>query len=846
MAFYGRTPGLTDEHLGTMTNVARASTYGVMPEHGWAYRWRGRVGRAGATAPQARGEFWDTSGGTPAGLRGFTNIFDANQPAFSTGNISDVNQPLAEAAQMFAGAIYAVGIATRGAQLNHGMSAAPSGHSTEMYSRAVADLGPHDPYGHTSRVWGQFAAAIEYMPNQPPAIPDQAGAIGTVHVSDPVMMGSFSDPNQLLPDGRANPKERMKQYRIQLRERGGQTLLVNGTYAASSEESAANEFTFVYGGTLTPDTWYEWRCAVSDQYDAWSDWSGWAEFRIESGAMVSNPRGVARKMLTPTPNAFTIDYGHVEGLNANRVELELRQGSTPVRSVFAADVSWAPGARVISPNWSQWQPLDWGVDFNWRARVRDTLGLWSDWTTPLPFWTNHRPGVPTNLRPTSGSASSSRPTLLFTMSDPDDNPPVLTAPVRLIDADTEAELWVTDAEHVSGSNWRLVLDAALLPDYGTYQWAARGRDQILQSAWSTPATFVYAAGPVVTITSPEQDGIVTSSTFTVWWESDDQIRYRVFVYEDGATEPIFVSSRGTTGRGLQINGGEWIRNGRAYEIAVEVENTATIIGMSPRVRFVVEYPPAPSITGVQANAELAAGDRVPSIYRVGWDQSTVPVGEFERYELYRLELGTYEAITGRELPALDEAAALLDAATLVHETSSISETTATDDHPPSGTPWAYFVIQQVTVGVEPVRSLPAAAIAEALDLTSIVIADKVAGRARRLVLDSLQAADITPIRQRAVLETWDHSGAPIVAEGPVNYLVLTDAYRLYERAGQEPVQQVRQLQELSAPRADGSPTVVIYRDDLGRRVEGSITGVKISRRRLGRFDVELEITGVEV
>jgi hypothetical protein len=846
MAFYGRTPGLTDEYLGTMTNIARASAYGPMPEHGWAYRWRGRVGRAFAEAPQARGQFWDTAAGIPAGLKGYTNPFAASQPAFSTGTISDVSQPLVDAEQMFAGAIYAVGVAARGAQLNHGMSAAPAGQSSTMYARAAADLGPHNPYSHTSTVWGQGAWGIEYMPNAKPAIPAQSGAVGTIHVSDPEFVGAFSDPNQLLPDGRANPKERLKQYRIQLREVGGQALLVNGTYAASGEEAAANAFVFHYGGTLTPDVRYEWRAAVCDQFDAWSDWSSWAEFRIESGAMVSSPRGVAGKVLTMMPNAFTLDYAHVEGLNANRVELELRQGTTPVRSIFAADVTWAPGARVISPNWGQWQPLDWGVDFNWRARVRDTLGLWSDWTTPLPFWTNHRPGVPTNLRPVSGVASSSRPVLSFTMSDPDDQSPQLSAPVRLIDAETDIELWTLPAEHVAGDQWRLPLDADTLPDYGTYRWAARGKDQLLQSAWSTESTVVYAPGPVVAVTAPTDGGIVTSSTFIVWWEADDQVRYRVFIYEDGAAEPVFTSARGTTGRGLQINGGEWIRNGRAYEVAVEVENSATIIGMSPRVRFTVEYPPAPIIVDVQAMAETAAGDRVPSIYRIGWEPSTVAVGRFQRYQLYRMPLGEYEAITGRGLSPVDEAAALMDAAELIHETSSISETTATDDHPPSGVGFAYLVVQEVAEGVESIRSLPAAAIADPLNLTSIVIADKRAGRTRRVVLDILAAAEIAPVRRQAVLETWDHSGVPIVAESPVSYLVLTDAYRLYEREGQTPAQQVAQLQGLRQPRADGSPTLVIYRDDLGRRVEGTITDLKIHRRRLGRFDVEIELTGREV
>ena len=849
MAFYGRPPSGADPALGTINNQVRASVFPPMPEHGWAYRWRGKVGRAFAAVPDGRGELWHTEGDNPAGLLGWTGIFAATEPVTSGASPAVVDQPLVAAVQMFAGRAYAVGAAGLGAQLNHGMIAAGSnpGRNNRLYRRAISDLGPHDPMGYTlNSIEGQGTWAVQYDPNQPPAVPDQSGAVGTVHVSDPVLAGSFCDPNQRLGDGRANPRERLKQYRLQLRQRGAQTLLVNGTYAASGEEAAANAFAFVYAGVFTPDVWYEWRCAVSDQFDAWSNWSSWAEFRIESGAMVSNPGGVASKITTQTPSGFAVDYAHVQGLAADRVELELRQGTTPVRATQQRIVNWQPGRRAISPSWVTWAPLDWGVDFNWRMRVRDTLGLWSDWTTPLPFWTNHRPQVPTHLRPTGGAASTSRPVLTFSMGDPDDEPPQLTAPVRLLDADDDTELWTVPAEHIAGGDWRLPLDAALLPDYGRYKWAVRGDDGVLQSAWSTEATFVYAAGPVVAITQPADGGVLTSSTFLVGWTTDDQVRYRVLIFEDGADEPVYRSDWGTTSRLFQVNGAQWIRNGRAYEVAVEVENSATIVGMSSRVHVTVEYPPAPAITGVQVEAETAAGDRVPSIYRIGWEPSTVPVGQFQRYELYRLGLGTYEAITGRGLSPVDAAAALMDAAELVHETSSISETTATDDHPPSGVGFAYLVVQEVAEGVESIRSLPAAAIADPLDLTSIVIADTRAGRTRRVVLDILAAAEIAPVRRQAVLETWDHSGVPVIAESPVNYLVLTDSYRLYEREGQTPAQQVAMLHELRTPRPDGSPTLVIYRDDLGRRVEGTLTDLKIHRRRLGRFDVEIELTGREV
>lgn len=851
MAFYGRTPGLQDEHLGTSTNGARASVYGPMPEHGWAYRWRGRIGRAYASdQPQARGQFWQVTGGNPGPLVGSTNIWTVTTPGYSTGQITDVNQPLVEARQMFAGATYSVGFAGRTAQINYGINTAPAGQPTQTWTRSVADLGPHDPYGHTGTLWGQLAAAIEYMSNEKPNVPVQSGAVGTLHVSDPDFVGSFSDPNQLLPDDRANPNEKLKQYRIQLREGGADTLLVNGTYAASGAEQAANAFTFRYAGTLTPGIWYEWRCAVSDQFDAWSDWSGWTQFRVESGAMVANPGGVSGKITTTQPAGFALDYAHVEHRSAEVVQLELRQGGTPVRPTQERTVSWAPGRHTFDPVWGDpngWDALSWGVDYNWRARVCDELGLWSDWTEPHAFWTNHRPGVPTNLRPVSGSASSSRPVLRFTMSDSDDEPPQLTAPVRLIDDATDTVLWTEPAHPAGGDKWELPLGQINLPDYGTYRWAARGDDGSLQSAWSAEATFVYAPGPVVEITAPEPDGIVTSATFTVAWTADDQVRFRVHAWHAGEAEPVYSSSWVTSAaREYEVVGTAWVRNGRSYDVAVEVENTATIRGTSQRARFTVKYPPAPSITGVQASAELAVGDRVPSIYRIGWEASTVPVGRFERYLVFRLDIDTYEAITGQGLSPIAEGAALMDVAVLVHESSSITETTATDDHPPSGVGWAYFVIQEVAEGIETVLSLPAAAMAEPLDLTSIVIADKDAGRTRRVVLDILAAANIQPVRRQAVLETWDHTGVPIIAESPVSYLVLTDGYRLYERDGVTPAAQLAMLQGLRQLRRDGSPTVVIYRDDLGRRVEGTITDVKIERRRLGRFDIEIELTGREV
>lgn len=853
MAIYGRRVTGPDSGSGTQTNQVRASVFGAMPSHGWGYRYHARLGKAGATNVPARGHVWHTdASNNPAGLLGSTNQFTLTQQMNSGFDEADVSVNLAKPVMMHSGERYAVGPATISALARHGMIPAaslPSGANRLMYFRGTSSTGPLNPMGYTSSsTEGHISNAIEYDPNLPPSVPQPMGPSGTITEADPDFLAVFFDPNQLLGGVVENREEKMQQYRIQLRRVGETSLLWNTTYSASPSEQDRNLVDRSFAGTIAPGVNHEWRVQVSDQFGAWSIYSDWTQFTIASGASLSNPRGVSAKINTVTPSGFAVDYQHVDSINANQVQVQILQGGTAVRSSQNVTVNWTPGARTFSPSWSTWQPLDWGVaDYAWRMRARDTEGLYSDWTDPVAFNTNARPGTPIALSPTGGAASTSRPTLSFRMSDPDDTPAGnLTAEARIKD-ETGDTLRVLNVPSAGGDLWELPLTSASLPDYGIYRWDSRGYDGVLEGAWSAEATFIYAEGPDITVTQPAPDAVLETAALSVAWDVTDQARRNIIVYRAGKNTVAYERGWETsTSQSIAISGGdasEWMRNFTDYELVVEVENSLTIRGESLRVPFRVEYPPAPMVTNVQASPELVQGDRAPSTIRTTWGQSGLSTDEFAGYTLVRLPRIEYGQIVALDLDPGAEDAALLDAAMHLTDISSMSQTDYVDPFPANGVEYVYLVMQHASVGTETVSSRPAIAIAESIELTSVVIADRDNGLSSRAVLDFMSSAQIEPVRDDALLDTWDDTGVPAVATSPTAYDVLSDSFRVIDRDGVSAIAQIQMLESLRDARPDGSPVIVVYRDDTGLWVEGRITGFRYSRGRMGRYNVDIEITG---
>ena len=225
--------------------------------------------------------------------------------------------------------------------------------------------------------------------------------------------------------------------------------------------------------------------------------------------------------------------------------------------------------------------LSWGSDYTLEMRARDTANLWSDWES-ISFNTNAAPTVPSQLSPANAVASSSRPTLRCVSSDADDN--VASGQIvkaRIYD-DTDTLLGTYSMTKGASNTWSLVTTSTHLPSFGTYSWDAYAGDGTLWSGATTVeasatasarATFIYADGPQVTIDSPTDAEVLTTSTPTFDWSvtlsgGATQVSYTVSVVRASDSEEVHTETVVDAAASSYVMPAAVLRDGETYELTV--------------------------------------------------------------------------------------------------------------------------------------------------------------------------------------------------------------------------------------------------------------------------------------
>lgn len=793
-------PPSSDEGFGLPASGQMRTTVvaSSVPRHMWAYRAGARIGKqSGQPNGTAYIGLYDGSA-TPDDRVAYRAGFTVSAVlADNTGGTNSEGDLVAPVLLLSGTRLW--GSLDASVAYGHGQD----NSGAEMYFRSGVTGTPPDPNGYTSNSpQGQLSLWVVCEDNVAPDTPVNRSPSTTQTTTTPTFGADFDDDNEALPGFAVGEADKLRQYRVQLREVGTTTLKWDATYTASTTEQDNRRWERAYAGTaLAAGETYEWRTQVSDQAGAWSSWSSWLSFAVNAGGSVTNLTPLNK--ITDTTPDFTFDWDHGGGLSTDRVQVQLLQGGVVTKTSPEIVKTVADGATgTITASESTFGTLTRGQNFTYRIRGRDTLGLWSDYSPSFPFNVNAFPGAPTSLSPANGSATSSRPLLSFLATDVDDATSALAGQVRIKDAAGALLQTRTAPYNATTGRFEYQTLAADLATTATYRWDARATDAEGYGGYSAEYVVVYGAGPTVTVTAPTASEVLSTSAVTVAWTATDQVKYRVRVWLAADDALVYDSGEVTSATQSHVIPAGTLHEDTNYYVAVEVTNSVPLAGTSSGRNFSIDYVPPPSIAGFVASATPALfdPDGYPSSVLLTWEASSADPEAFVAYVVDRYPDGS----------GPDQTTVL----GLV-ELTSPSSTAYTDHTPASGQPYRYVIRQRVMQGIDETESDPVEAFATAT-LAGVVLADVLAPEERRAALRYVDQRTVRHVDDRVVLRTW--ADKPTILEGATDYVEIDGTFRVGLAGDTDGGAVLVGLRALRGKRDDGTPVVACYRDERGRKV----------------------------
>jgi hypothetical protein len=737
-------PTWTGYTVGQNDNSARAVVYTsfVAPSAGWLTR-VGVYARKNNNSPKLTLAVYSLdAGGNPSRLLGQTPKL-----TLTTGG-GNFEGALDTPALMDAGEGFALAAIVDGGTAEYAQAFA----STKVWRRQMGSGIPTDPYGATSIVFeigmGIYA---EFQPNSQPSVTLTSPADGaTLNTTTPTFTGAFVDADIPSPT-----LDYLAQYQIQVRLAGSTGLVWSGgPFVASPSESTNNAFSRLYSGaSLVPGNSYEWRASVADTHGVWSAWSAWRTFTLNAIGFVdvSAATSPAAKVDGDTT---LIDWGGTwthplgQGAIATQVRI-LDDTGVVVKTGGIVAQTIANGAAFTVPHASAGIGTITPGVYSYEIQAQASGGLWSAWSAPKAFVVNSPPTTPSDLQPPSGASSTSYPLLEWNIDDPDADD------IYGVDDNSEIELTRPNGSVITilTLNYDLArgkgfyqLGATELPITGTYKWRVRGNDLSAGTAgvgqWSAQQTFSFVAGPVVTITSPSANQVVTTSAPTITWSAPGQVRYQVKLYNADAKLAFKDSGQVTSAAGIFSVPAGWLKNLGAYDVDVTVWDVNNISGTSLRQPFTVLYT-APNTPAV-LNASLIqnARDYEASSVLLTWNDSDLPPGEFAGWLIWRRE-------------ATDDP----DDAILLTTIPSAAQRQWIDYNAPPNVPVVYGLSQLRNAGTGAVLESGVVETEIDVPLQVATLVSLIDGRARRVSLMWLDT-DLKGSfkRPQALYQTWGSQG----------------------------------------------------------------------------------------
>lgn len=629
-----------------------------MSVNGWAYRISSRSGPRGSSETAVnRLAILSGTGGNPSDVIMESSSFSltTRMDSGATGTVH--TEDLSGFVRLFSGRTYALAqMATSPSGIGVGMIevAAYGGHDNYYFwwdddgSFPMAD--PMTPSG--SSFEGHLAIWVDYETNVPPDKPTVLSPANgaTPTTITPVFEANFADDNETLPNGILADK--LSHFSIEVRRISDNHLMWGFDDDSTSDERSDRKFSRTYGGsTLSAGAAYRWRGVVYDQFGVASTVSDWATFTPGTGS-VDKPSAPSGKIETRTPGPFVSVWRQTGGLSTNGVKVKIVNTDTGVTARESS--SWI--AKTVAPNgtisitWADtgFSQLSWGGNYTVQIQGRDTAGSASGYSPVRAFNINDIPQTPTNLSPDGGDAWSSRPTLTCKVTDDDTVATGLVVKCYTKEATSGTVHGPYSMTLRTGTTniWDLVTTATHLPVLDSYTWWAYSGDGTIWSGGATVeasaalsyvANFVYAAGPVVTVTNPTPGQVLTTDTphFT-WTTSSTQGVYRVVVRDTATLDELVNTNNVVSAVQFYDMPSGLLHNGGSYEMRVWVTDTLALTGQSAWIPFSLIYTDPDPIDGFHIVPYFLDGDvDQPSGARLVWTPSTAPSG-FRFYNITRV------------------------------------------------------------------------------------------------------------------------------------------------------------------------------------------------------------------
>lgn len=571
------------------------------------------------------------------------------------------------------------------------------------YTGAV--LWYYTPYRWRARTWdidgvaGPFSSWVNFTlahDNRRPNLPGVPVRSGGATNRQPTFTAPFSDPDETLSTGQEYDYIAASRHIIRW---GGQDRW-DQTFTSTQDERDNRRSQRQIGVVVPLNTTVRYSVQHRDRDGLWSDVRS-IEFVVNSGPSVEDvtkPSGRVTDLANP--GSVEATYRNSAGLAANAVQVQLRTSSGAIIKASPYIAKAISNNTVFGLTWAETAlgTLDPGTEYHITLQARDTSGEWSQVSNPTIITTNAQPNTPVPHSPTSGFVSSVLHYLQVTATDPDAVDEELTVTARLY---TDADVLIGTVPmtpHPTAANRYQVVPSSLIAGYQTFKWQSQSSDGFLASAWSPLRTYVYAAVPAVTVTSPVGP-VITTSQPTFEWVSTDQTAWRIIGRDDtgGTVYDTGVQSGGaqnySIGGSQYWLGGERWNNHETFTFDVMVQDSTTLWGTSEPLALTLEYIP-PTTLIIDGLAESFPGVKGTHFNRMWVQPTEYSQEDFVAYRWTRVDLTGPEGaeITGTSRHLLDEIN---------------SGETVLDDFDTISNQWyRYTVIQRIKSGVDIIDSDP--------------------------------------------------------------------------------------------------------------------------------------------
>ena len=435
-----------------------------------------------------------------------------------------------------------------------------------------------------------------------------------------------AQPGDLTPDftfgwSDPDPGDQFTTYQLGVRRKSDSvTFWTSDQKATTAAEKTARQATATYNfdgdaTALVSGIEYQWRVRVQDAYGLWSPYTGWRDFTPSlkpNPPLLTSPIDTAAgatNTLTPTISGT---YQQAAGAAEAGYQYEIRSGLTTIYA--SGDVAGAFGSGqaygTANPADTPSTPpaLAWGQTYTIRARSKDAIAAYSDWTAWRTFRTNAAPLSPLSLSPGNGQlVNDTTPDIAWQHIDPDGDAQT-AVDIEIYDVTAGAFVSGYGPKSLSQSAQAHTVSGVSLIDPHQYQLRIRttGLAGPGAGAWSAPVVWTVANAVIMAITTPSVGGVATASNLAVVWSftggSGVQANYRVRLYASDGSTLLYDSGVIASALLTHTIPSGVIHNGEAYYVQVTGEDTLGLDGASAQVPFIAVFTPPASVTGLAAVA----------------------------------------------------------------------------------------------------------------------------------------------------------------------------------------------------------------------------------------------------